>query len=549
MMNKNYLFIENARRRILVFENEGEWNIPCVDGNDETEVKCNLFKKYGISIKITENMANMDDFTVYRAILNDEVNEPLLKYEFYTKNKIKRVVKNFEALEIMEKYHKKRMIDLYTWCIENGRDDILDCWDYEENRKRGIDIHSELYASTTLANWFVIQNGKKLSWEKEIILYTSKNTKIIDPIYNKTFKGYNDLATTHPHMLRYWDYDKNEKRPDEVTFSSHHKNIWWFCGCGKRHSYTDMPNTKSLNLDACPYKDGKRVLYGYNDLKTQFPSIAKEWHPTLNGNLKPEMKTYGSSTKVWWRCQKYHHTYEMEINKRTGSEARGCPYCSGKRLLKGFNDALTKKPYLIDMWSSNNKKGPDEYLAESHSKVLIICPTCGDEFEKEIHQIKGMCYCEKCQKELKTSFREYCLYLYIKRYFPDAIHNEKLIAGSNYRYDIFIPSLKLIIEYDGQAWHTDLVNDLKRDQATLKNLGVDILRVREPLCPKYPKNDIINIIKTIEPTNSNKFFEDYIKKVFDFIIGKYNLKIEYKINMSKDKKQFLEIFNDKRKNM
>ena len=31
-----------------------------------------------------------------------------------------------------------------------------------------------------------------------------------------------------------------------------------------------------------------RLIKGENDLATLYPALAKEWHPTENGNLKPE---------------------------------------------------------------------------------------------------------------------------------------------------------------------------------------------------------------------------------------------------------------------
>ena len=33
-----------------------------------------------------------------------------------------------------------------------------------------------------------------------------------------------------------------------------------------------------------------------------FPEVAKQWHPTLNGDLKPTDVKPGSNERVWWRC-------------------------------------------------------------------------------------------------------------------------------------------------------------------------------------------------------------------------------------------------------
>ena len=39
-----------------------------------------------------------------------------------------------------------------------------------------------------------------------------------------------------------------------------------------------------------------------NNLLAKYPNIAKQWHPTKNGNLTPEDFTSGSGKQVWWKC-------------------------------------------------------------------------------------------------------------------------------------------------------------------------------------------------------------------------------------------------------
>lgn len=40
-----------------------------------------------------------------------------------------------------------------------------------------------------------------------------------------------------------------------------------------------------------------------NILAIKNPELAKEWHPTKNGDLKPTDVTYSSIKKVWWKCK------------------------------------------------------------------------------------------------------------------------------------------------------------------------------------------------------------------------------------------------------
>ena len=43
-----------------------------------------------------------------------------------------------------------------------------------------------------------------------------------------------------------------------------------------------------------------------NNLKFNFPDIAKEWHPTKNDDLKPSDVVKYANRKAWWLCKNGH---------------------------------------------------------------------------------------------------------------------------------------------------------------------------------------------------------------------------------------------------
>ena len=43
-----------------------------------------------------------------------------------------------------------------------------------------------------------------------------------------------------------------------------------------------------------------------NNLTKVKPEIATEWHPTKNGDLKPEEFNTASRKMIWWLCPKGH---------------------------------------------------------------------------------------------------------------------------------------------------------------------------------------------------------------------------------------------------
>mgnify|MGYP000707564255 FL=1 len=136
---------------------------------------------------------------------------------------------------------------------------------------------------------------------------------------------------SYPHLVKEWHPTKNgDLTPDKVTSGSH-KKVWWLCPKG--HSYESLPYSRtSKNPRGCPYCSGRRAS-DENNLLALFPLIAKEWHPTKNGELNPRDFTYGSSKKVWWLCPK-GHSYESTPKSRTRKGRQsGCPYCSGNKSL------------------------------------------------------------------------------------------------------------------------------------------------------------------------------------------------------------------------
>ena len=104
----------------------------------------------------------------------------------------------------------------------------------------------------------------------------------------------NDFASIHPELAKQWDNDKNNCLSSEITHSSNQK-FWWKCSEG--HSWQQTPNSRTSAdpKKGCPYCANRKVLKGYNDLTTRFPSIAKQWHPTKN-KLKPDEVVFWQSS-------------------------------------------------------------------------------------------------------------------------------------------------------------------------------------------------------------------------------------------------------------
>ena len=99
----------------------------------------------------------------------------------------------------------------------------------------------------------------------------------------------------------------------------------------------------------------------------KYPELCLEWDKNKN-LISPNEVTSGSGYKVWWICPK-GHSYLAGINKRTGKKPTGCPYCSGKKILSGFNDLSSKFPEIAKEWDRDlNQISPTEVGVNSQTK-------------------------------------------------------------------------------------------------------------------------------------------------------------------------------------
>ena len=388
--------------------------------------------------------------------------------------------------------------------------ELMKQWDYEKNKDFDLDI---LTLGSNKKVWWKCPKGH----EWQAVIYSRKNNGC--PICAKQIvqKGYNDLETVNPLLSTEWNYNKNGNlKPDMVT-SGTSKKVWW--KCPKGHEWVASIKHRN-NGSGCPICSNKQVLKGYNDLATTNPSLTKEWNYEKNGDLKPDMVTAGSAKKVWWKCIKGHE-WQKDICSR--NNGYGCPICSGKQFLKGYNDLATTNPTLTKEWNyeKNGDLKPDMVTAGSNKKVWWKCSQ-GHEWKTTIISRKNGSGCPFCAKELQTSFPEQAIYYYMKKIFPDAINGDRHLG---IELDIYIPSIEFAIEYDGIFWHKDKKRDEKKNNICKDNKIV-LFRVRENKNCEWSENKYLKIEYC---TGSDSSIEKSIKSIVSFL-GK-----EINVDLKKDR--------------
>lgn len=274
-------------------------------------------------------------------------------------------------------------------CIEHSLEKIdpslAKQWDFEKN---GGLTPDKISANNSKKIWWKCSNGH--SWQATI---KNRRNGAGCPYCSglKAVRGETDLATKHPELMKEWDWNNNTIDPYEQTEFTH-KKVFWICpNCN--HQYLMSIANHTVQNSSCPYCNSHRLLSGYNDLETKYPSIAKQWDYTKNDD-EPKNVMPGSHKKYWWLCDK-GHSYQCPPDGRT--RGRGCPYCAGKKVLTGFNDLATVDPFLASEWSDKNAIEPTDVTKGSHKKIVWKCSKCGNEWRATVHGRSNGNGCPACK--------------------------------------------------------------------------------------------------------------------------------------------------------
>ena len=334
-------------------------------------------------------------------------------------------------------------------------------------------------------------------------------------------KDENDLATVNPMLAKEWHPTKNENlNPEDITSGSS-KEVWWLCPKG--HSYSMVVNQRTKRGYGCPYCSGHRVLKGISDLATTNPDLAKEWNYDKNIDLTPCDVTAGSRKKVWWLCEK-GHAYEQLIIKRT-NRGYSCPYCSGHKALRGFNDLATVNPRLAKEWhpTKNADLTPFDVTAGSGKRVWWVCPV-GHEYQATIHDRNSDdTQCPICNAKNQTSFPEQAILYYVKKLYPDTVNRYREIFEHSMELDVYIPSIRLGIEFDGAAWHNS-ATQLKREKkkyTICQKHHITLIRIKENTDQEW--NDVADAVYYIPKVRTYSALEGVIQAILDSIDQNSNM--------------------------
>lgn len=334
--------------------------------------------------------------------------------------------------------------------FETKHPELLKFW---EKSGKNPNPKNVLFSTSTVKIIWPCENGHFYPTTPYAI---NRNRKCIYCNGTKVLQGYNDLASKCPESLQYWNYDKNDKTPQEVRYGSNNKAHF---KCPTGHQYSASIN-HFYNGRRCPFCASKKTDET-NCFSNQFPLLINEWDYKKN-NILPNEITPGYDKKVHWQCSKCNHKWEAYIYNR--KKGQNCPKCSkGSQTSKGEKEILN---FIIEQGVDKNNIKTHHMIKNSDNK----------KFEIDIYL-----------PEIKTGIEFNGVYYHSEKFVPKNYHLTKKEACEE-------NSIKLI-----QIWEDDWIN---KNNIVKKMILHKINHSKEEKI--YARK---TIVKKIEYSESNNFFK------------------------------------------
>ena len=274
--------------------------------------------------------------------------------------------------------------------------------------------------------------------------------------------------------------------------------------CHKCHTIQEPVALSLLVGNGCAVCGKKQSGITQRKSKQQFIDELTQ----LGGDIIPLGEYVTINTKMDFMCA---HGHVWTTTPGSVLSGTGCPYCSNRKVLDGYNDIATTSPDIFKFLAN-----PDDgykYTRWSNVRVNFKCPLCGWVQNRRIGTVahRGF-HCEHCSSGLsypnkfgRAFFDQLPLKTYSAEYYPE--------WGKPYVYDIYfkINEKEYIVEWDGAQHFEDRDSfgitlnehqaiDKIKDRLAQEN-NVCLIRVD---CAKSQRDYIKN---SIEKSELNSLFD------------------------------------------
>jgi len=274
---------------------------------------------------------------------------------------------------------------------------------------------------------------------------------------NRFAVGINDFATKEPVLAQEWHPTKNGNLTPNSIMSGYTKKVWWLCS--KKHAWEMSVINRTRHGKNCPKCNPRKNAKQKDSLRqttTKNPELLRFLHPTKNGNPQPELLEFKET--YWWLCP-FNHAWTAKPRTLLSHKNSFCPACAGREVDLSTHSLTKTHPQIAAQWhpTQNLPLTPDMVTHGSSKKATWLCDEKSHEWNAFIYARTGSnpSQCPKCSISQPTSQAEQEISDYIQNTLGlDILKNDRSLLNGK-ELDIYIPSLRIAIEFNGLHWHQE----------------------------------------------------------------------------------------------
>lgn len=387
-------------------------------------------------------------------------------------------------------------------------------------RNNGM-LHTEITSKSSKQLWWICNANPQISH--------FFRQKVVNMTKHKVFRCSVccSIGGKRPDLISHWDYEKYVMKPSKIGATiktlydsvSKKEKFYWKCPRG---------HVERLPLSIAAKNQRKNICKKCNSILYTHPQHA-ECYASQNALDILDISA-GLKRKVYWTCSEGHLDL-VSVNERV-REGVGCRICSGKKIVAGINSLADFNPNLLKEWDweKNDQLGISPYdigPGFNSKKVFWLCNKHGSysaTIGNRNHRTNPT-GCGKCRPQ--SSRNEIRIFTELDYLFNHVEHRKKI---NNTEIDIYLPDLRIGIQFDGWYWHRNAHQKDKKQRELLADCGIKLIRFRErPLDPTDPtdlfvmKNslisfeDILMLVKAVIKINGTQLDPVIYKKIEDYV--------------------------------
>jgi Probable Zinc-ribbon domain/Protein of unknown function (DUF559) len=315
----------------------------------------------------------------------------------------------------------------------------------------------------------------------------------------------------YPDVAAEWHPTRNgDLKPTDLKPASR-KKVWWRCQEGHEWQVSPADRRRDEQCPKCANRfralknSTPKLGLSLNDLH---PETVAEWHPTKNAPLTAADVNSGAKNRYWWKCRTCDHEWAATPYHRT-QRGQDCPKCSyhqrsrTKATPKPGESLAEKDPKLAAEWhpTKNGSLTAFDVRPRGRAGAWWRCRLGHEWYAQVAPRAEGV-GCPQCsiigisQRQIRLEYELAAAGLPVEREYPPITVSSR---RRPIKADIVMPSLRVIVEYDGSFYHAGKVRADREQTAALGSAGWTVFRVREDPLPRLGGHEI-----AVSPTQSIK---------------------------------------------